>query len=376
MHVENYPGRLNVEHESVQFLMTTNLFSLTISVPKGTEITGTSLTELKKVVMNASNLRVLNVQVPSVYLLDFFIGNPPKVFQFETNDRFPPLEELRLCCNNYFFSIDSWMSWSACMDWTQLRILDFGWIYQAFFIERFCGKLPSLRTFRTGIYRAEQAQELDHFLTPLTQLEELNILSFIDKISFPLTLPSQRAHSLRRLGYHSPMIGGKLGPDQFSSAAQLDELNEKYSNLVSLGIDIQSDQVWPIGIMSSLARFTHLRYLQVQHVNMSAINKALPQSISAARSLFASIRQEKIGVPLSTVDLIVRLNLDFSNIQDECSRDQSQLFTATIRCEAVQRDDGTEDTVVNIWDDCIERHALSKDCIRRLEGEHGQDQSL
>lgn len=375
MHVENYPGRLDVEHESVQFLRTTNLFSLAILVPKDREITGTSLTELKKVVMNASNLRVLNVQVPSVNLLDFISGNPPKVFQFETNDRFPPLEELRLCCNNHFFSIGSWMSWSACMDWTQLRLLDFGWTYQAFYMKDFCGKLPSLRTFRTGIYRTEQAQELDLFLTPLTRLEELYILSFIAKLNFPLALPSQRAHSLRRLGYHSPMIGGKILPDQFSSAEQLDELNEKYSNLVSLGIDMQSDPVWPIRIMSSLARFTHLRHLQVHH-DMSAIKKALPQSISAARSLFASTRQEKIGVPLSTVDLTIRLNLDFSKIQDECSGDHCQLFTATIRCEAVQRDDGTEDTVVNIWDDCVERHALSKDWIRRLEGEYGQDQSL
>lgn len=66
LHVVNYHGRLDIEHESVQFLKTTNLYSLQTRVPSNIEeraVYLAGLSSLKKVIMSASNLRVLNVDV-------------------------------------------------------------------------------------------------------------------------------------------------------------------------------------------------------------------------------------------------------------------------------------------------------------------------
>lgn len=310
--------------------------------------------------MSASNLRILDVHVAFGGPSHSIDAKPPKVFQFEKSDRFPPLVELKIYCNSYCFSIENWTAWFACMDWTRLCRLDFDTAYQAFFIRHFHGKLPALRAVKIGVHTVEEVEELDGFLTALDQLEELHIHTFIFEPCFPkLALVRHGPCSLTHLGYLSATIIGSSRSYQFISAGQIDELNKQCPKLESLEIDLRFDQGWPFSAMSSLARFPCLYRLKVRF-DMSATNiwqKDLSTNILIAKSLFAFTRQKKKGVPLLTMDFIVRLNQNFS-VRAECSRNPKWPMLATIRCKVGRRDDGTEDTVVNSWDNCLERHEL------------------
>ncbi|MCJ1266675.1 hypothetical protein MMC22_006560 [Lobaria immixta] len=117
LHVANYRGRLDIEHESVQFLKTSNLYSLQTRVPsniKERAVYLARLPSLKKVIMSASNLRLLDVDVRFGDLLHSVSAETPRVFQFEKGDQFPLLEELKLYCDS--FSIENWTVWFACID--------------------------------------------------------------------------------------------------------------------------------------------------------------------------------------------------------------------------------------------------------------------
>lgn len=368
LHVANYCGRLAIEHESVHFLKTANLCSLQIRAPsniKGSPAYMAELQSLKKVIMSASNLRVLDVHMLDVHavfggLLNSVNAIPPGIFQFEKGDRFPPLEELSLYCYSHCFSIENWAAWFACMDWTQLRRLNFGISYQASFMKYFKGKLPDLRSFKTGLHAVEEVEGLDGFLTALDQLEDLDIRSFIAKPLFSqLALARHGSCSLRHLSYLSPIIFDMSKPCRFISTDQLDELNKQCPKLESLEIDLRIDQGWPDSIMSSLARFACLHHLRVRF-DMPATKGQLDlrKSTLIAKSLFAFTRQEKIGVPLLTMVSIVRLEGNHRDIQNECSRDQLRRILATIRCKVVQRDDGIESTIVKSWKGFIGRHSM------------------
>lgn len=346
----------------MQFLKTSNLYSLQTRVPsniKERAVYLAGLPSLKKVIMSASNLRLLNVNVQFGDLLHSVSAETPRVFQFEKGDQLPLLEELKLYCDS--FSIENWTVWFACIDWTRIRRLDFDTAYHAFFIKYFHGRLPALRAFKTGIHTSQELMELDRFLTTLDQLEELDICTFGSKVCFPKkALARHGTCSLRHIGYLSSLTE-IFRRFQFSSVDQLYELNKQCTKLESLEIDVQFLLDWPFDIFSSLARFTRLHYLKVR-CDISPLPIAdwdLRKGITTTKRIFNVITREKIGVPLLTMDLITRLNLTRSSIGGECSRDKSRPILATIRCQATHLDDGRVLVHVQSWDDCIERHAIS-----------------
>jgi hypothetical protein len=135
----------------------------------------------------------------------------PVSFHWKNDDRFPPLEELKLKYGDYHLSLEQCQMWVECMDWSKLRKLDLGEGAPRYLFESLTGVVPQLKSLTFGIYpildpeartwECYDTSIIARFLESISALEELVLDVFHDnhfEATFPVAI-QKLGHSLKRL---------------------------------------------------------------------------------------------------------------------------------------------------------------------------------
>lgn len=176
-----------------ELLSSPNLHSLlhTILANDPSAQCSSKMNELKRCLLRARGLKVFCLQVDrNNRILNSDFAYSPLNLPFKYGDQFPTLEELTLdpCLQHYFPTKEHCNMWARCMDWSQLRKLDFNYGSPKHLLEALTGRVPQLKVFNFGSWgRTGAASSLWNCA------DDLNILTrFLDSID---TLESVKMHS-------------------------------------------------------------------------------------------------------------------------------------------------------------------------------------
>jgi hypothetical protein len=200
---------------------------------------------------------------------DWDVG--PYNLQFQPGDAMPSLEELALPSAGYYLSADHCQRWKACMDWTQLRVLELK-NAPRHLLAALTGSVPELRCLRFHMARdywmRGMNDEVDlgvvsRFLSSISGLEEVDVQES-GTAAFPKIWAGfieRHGHSLRKLSvrHHAKNY---IYPSDIAawSTSDFARLLEETPRLESLAKDAELEQdpgteqrslVWVCGDVST-----------------------------------------------------------------------------------------------------------------------------
>ena len=159
-----------------------------------------SLPKLSKILLEASNLRSLGLDI-------MFGSNWAKVaslkLPLQPSDRLPPLYALRLSDASETFGSDNEHCgmFSRCMDWTCLRRLDLGSSCPQHFLEEIGSRLSNLKSLTMGVEPDADwaSQSLTSVVKFIESLPGLHVLRLTDKTNAFETMSSVIVESQKSL---------------------------------------------------------------------------------------------------------------------------------------------------------------------------------
>ena len=313
------------------------------------EAVHSGLDAVYRVIISCPNLRALDM---------YFVHSEP----FATNaldlqdlrwchlpvkdtDRMPTLEKLRL--HNYVWTRSHALEWERAMDWSKLQSLDIRSninladrglsSYNMQFFEHYSGKLPALRTLKTGFflsgpgYNGLGYSTMYKFLEEVPALEELslsgslyNYKNLFQAEKTILKMLMLHGSSLKVLEYLGSNVADNRTLWDFIG---LDELRLGCPKVSSLSINYEEMGAWgnygprftlgslseqfyrlaekPDDVIMALARIPQLRHLTI-HTEVAELeirDKNPTKTKRAITDLFKIMQKNKWGHPLETLTI-------------------------------------------------------------------------
>jgi hypothetical protein len=201
----------------------------------------------------------------------------PLNFHWQDGDRFPALEEWRWTGRTeYIYSTHQMEMWQQCMDWTQLRTLDFGFqpITTMLPFKTLAGNVPQLNSLTVAISHFHDPDLQDplcvvpifgDFLSSIVALQILRLdWAFISE-SLPVVLHHQGPH-LRELGICYVNQSNSWDRDQcidvLTKAPQLCHLRIQTNKAPNPTVDLQGK--WHALCLSPLEKWQRMKDVNIE----------------------------------------------------------------------------------------------------------------
>jgi hypothetical protein len=269
------------------------------------------LSELKRCLLHARNLKILRLQVCAAsWQTNEDYEESPLNLPFRDGDNFPALEELALDpkLQNYFPTAQHCEMWSRCMDWGHLHTLDLGYGTPTALLEALTGRIAQLKTFNFGFWSetyfpkplwncSKDISVLERFLNSIDGLRDVKMHSMDDEHMQQVrpTLLTKHGRSLRSLeAEYGKIVAWE--PCHFYALAE----NAQGMKILRLPMKMQNKageddlSVWPDEKVQKISAVARLKKLfsrsSLQKHGISALRRSIVSS-SQSTSLRTAARQ-------------------------------------------------------------------------------------